>query len=71
MCNQSQFDPFPRSEDEERKYLLGRANDHWRMADKADDVGTRGIHMRLHRLYTEQAELIGVVIPDYTVRQKD
>lgn len=64
MSDQSQFDSFPRSGNEEHSYLIGRANDHRRMADKADDAGTRGIHMRLHKLYTEQAELIGVVIRD-------
>lgn len=64
MSDQSQFDPSPRFGTEERDYLLGRADDHRDLAGRAEDAGTRAIHMRLHTLYTEQAARAALVVPD-------
>jgi hypothetical protein len=59
-------DPAPvlRSGAEERDYLLKRAEAHLHMAETARELGSRAIHLRLSRLYREQAELVAIVLPD-------
>jgi len=56
--------PVLRSGAEERAYMLKRADDHLRLAGTAHEPGTRAIHLRLHRLYREQAERVAIVLPD-------
>jgi hypothetical protein len=44
-----------RSGPEERAYLLRRASDHRGLAEQAGEAETRSVHLRLCRLYEEQA----------------
>lgn len=53
-----------RSGADERGYMLRRAEDHRQLAEKTDDAGSRTIHLRLHELYSEQAALVVMVLPD-------
>ncbi|WP_242096346.1 MULTISPECIES: hypothetical protein [unclassified Sphingomonas] len=57
-------DPVIRSGPSERDYLLKRAVDHQRLAEKADEAGSRTIHLRLQQLYEEQAVLLAMVFAD-------
>ncbi|WP_341208309.1 hypothetical protein [uncultured Sphingomonas sp.] len=58
--------PYPtlRSVDDERAYLLRRAEDHLHLAEKSQEVGARAIHHRLRQMYETQAELVAVVLKD-------
>ena len=49
---------------EERSYLLRRGEEHRQLAERTQDAGSRAIHLRLHQLYTEQAALVVMVLPD-------
>ena len=52
-----------RSGPAERAYLLGRAEDHRRLAETAS-AETRMVHVRLHQLYEERAARIEMVLTD-------
>lgn len=64
MCEPNDPPPVLRSGQEEREYLLKRADAHLQMAGSAREPESRAIHLRLHRLYREQAELVTMVLPD-------
>lgn len=49
---------------EERAYLLGRAEVHRQLAENSAEIEIRAIHLRMSRLYAEQAALIVMVLPD-------
>lgn len=63
MSDQHTPDPLLRSGAEERDYLLGRAEDHRELAERADPA-SRTIHLRLRQLYQERAALIGMAVQD-------
>jgi hypothetical protein len=64
MCEPTDPPPVLRSGQEERDYLLKRADAHLQMASTAREQEARTVHLRLHRLYREQAELVAMVLPD-------
>ena len=43
-------------EQQERDYLLGRASDHRRMAEMADEAELKMIHTRFQHLYEARAQ---------------
>ncbi|KQM63149.1 MULTISPECIES: hypothetical protein [unclassified Sphingomonas] len=49
---------------EERAYLLARAEVHRQRAENSAEIEIRSIHLRMARLYGEQAALIAMVLPD-------
>jgi len=59
------IDPAPPTQlsaTEERSYLLGRAEVHRQLAENTTEVEIRAIHVRMARLYVEQAALIVMVL---------
>lgn len=58
--------PYPtlRSVDDERAYLLRRAEEHLHLAERSREVEARAIHERLRQMYESQAELVDVVRKD-------
>ncbi|WP_294323507.1 hypothetical protein [uncultured Sphingomonas sp.] len=58
-----QADPLL-SATEERAYLLGRAEVHRQLAENTTEIEIRAIHLRMSRLYAEQAALIVMVLSD-------
>lgn len=62
MSNDHLSDPVSRSGTDERDYLLKRAEDHRQLAEITDDRQARTIHLRLRKLYEEQAELVMLVL---------
>ncbi|MGW8192318.1 hypothetical protein [uncultured Sphingomonas sp.] len=54
----------PLSPLEERAYLLGRAEVHRQLAENTAEIEIRAIHLRMARLYAEQAALIVMVVSD-------
>ncbi|MCM2300782.1 MAG: hypothetical protein NDI74_15335 [Sphingomonas sp.] len=56
--------PVFRSGPEELAYLRRRAEEHRQGAEKAADMGSRAIHLRLEQLYREQLGLLEIVLPD-------
>ena len=54
----------PLSPSEERDYLLGRAEVHRQHAENSVEIEIRAIHLRMARLYAEQAALIVMVVSD-------
>lgn len=53
-----------RSGPEERAYLLRRAEDHRKLAERTTDTETRMVHLRLRQLCEDRAAGIGVVLTD-------
>jgi hypothetical protein len=53
-----------RPDEEERDYLLRRAEDHRQLAEKSEDASSRSIHLRMTRLYEEQAASAPLVVMD-------
>lgn len=64
MSDLHHIDPSPRLGADEQHYLLKRAEDHRRLAEKSNEPGARAIHLRLERLYQEQATLLAMVFRD-------
>ena len=54
----------PLSAAEERAYLLERAEVHRQLSENTTEIEIRAIHLRMSRLYAEQAALIVMVLPD-------
>ncbi|KQM23875.1 MULTISPECIES: hypothetical protein [unclassified Sphingomonas] len=49
---------------EERTYLIGRSEVHRQLAENTTEIEIRAIHLRMSRLYAEQAALIVMVLSD-------
>ena len=64
MTELRRLDPTRRNGPEERTYLMKRADDHRRMAEKSAEAGARALHLRFQRLYQEEAGCIVVVVQD-------
>ena len=62
MSKQQATDIIVRSGPEEREYLLRRAESHLQLGEKTNEMGSKLIHLRLHRLYKERAETLRMVL---------
>ncbi|HEX8445370.1 MAG TPA: hypothetical protein VF649_02040 [Sphingomonas sp.] len=60
----SSADPVSRLAPAEHDYLLKRADDHRRMAEKSEDPGSKAIHLRFEELYRERANAGLMVFSD-------
>lgn len=56
--------PIVRTPEEERDYLLRRAEHHRLLAERSDEAGARSIHQRFQYLYQERADATVMVLPD-------